>query len=222
MSDPIIAPSVLSADFCDIAGGLKTIESTTAEWVHLDVMDGHFVPPITFGPKMVADIRPRTKRFLDVHLMIEQPEQQIDDFLSAGSDGITFHLETAVHAHRLVQRIRNANASPGIAIVPSTPISAVTELLSEIDLLLVMTVNPGYGGQKLIPRCLDKVQEAIAIRADRGLSFRVQVDGGINVDTAPAARKAGVDVLVTGSSFFSAPNPIDYVHDLRGRGSVSV
>lgn len=222
MSIPIIAPSVLSADFCDIAGGIEKIESTEAPWVHLDVMDGHFVPPITFGPKMVKDIRSRTKRFLDVHLMIDQPERHVDAFIDAGSDGITFHIETEVHAHRLVQRIRGANVSPGVAIVPSTPISAVVELLSEIDLLLVMTVNPGYGGQSLIPRCLEKVKEAVAIRADRGLSFRIQVDGGINTTTASQARSAGVDVLVSGSSFFAASDPKAYVAELLGDRPVSV
>lgn len=222
MSTPIIAPSVLAADFGNIAAGIETIERTAAEWIHLDVMDGHFVPPITFGPKMVKDIRSRTRRFLDVHLMIDEPGQHVDAFIEAGADGITFHAEAEVHAHRLVQRIRNKNVSPGVAIVPSTPIAAISELLSEIDLLLVMTVNPGYGGQSLIPRCLEKVGEAAAIRADRGLSFRIQVDGGINVVTASQARAAGVDVLVSGSSFFAAADPIEYVSELQRDRAVSV
>lgn len=212
----IVAPSVLSADFSDLAGAVKTIESSKADWVHLDVMDGHFVPNLTFGPKMVADLRPLTKLPFDVHLMIDNPAELVEDFAKAGADYITIHPEAVVHVHRLLTSIRDMGKRPGISIVPSTPVAAIAEVLPLVDLILIMTVNPGFGGQSLIPSCLDKVTELTELRRARKLDFLISVDGGINRSTVQTARKAGVDVVVSGSAFFGASNPALEVQAYKG------
>jgi ribulose-phosphate 3-epimerase len=207
MEEPIVAPSLLSADFSDMRGALERVESSGADWIHFDVMDGRFVPSITFGPKMVGDLRPRTRLPADVHLMTLAPEDLVPAFAAAGADHITFHLEAAVHAHRLAELIRAAGVRPGVSIVPSTPASQLRELLPIVDLVLVMTVDPGFGGQVLIPSCLDKCAELSEERRRRGLSFLISVDGGVNAETIPMAARAGADVLVMGSAFFAAADP---------------
>ncbi|QEN07580.1 ribulose-phosphate 3-epimerase [Oceanispirochaeta crateris] len=201
------APSVLAADFSRIHEGIQLIETSGGDWVHLDVMDGSFVPEISFGAQMVRAVRSLTKLPLDVHLMIEKPENHISAFLKAGSDFITFHTEASVHSHRTIQIIKAGGAKAGISIVPSTPVSQIVELLPFVDLVLIMTVNPGYGGQSMIPECLDKVNKLAQIKEDKGFVFDISVDGGINRSSIQKAKDSGIDVFVAGSAFFGADDP---------------
>jgi len=195
---------------------VSEIQNAEADWVHIDVMDGIFVPNLTFGPKMVGDLRPYTDLPFDVHLMIEKPDQLIPAFAEAGADYITYHLEAVVHAHRTVQLIRSLGKKPGVSIVPSTPVSLLTELLPFIDQVLIMTVNPGFGGQNLIETCLDKIRSLAAIRKELNLNFLIAADGGINIQTSPKVRNAGTDVLIAGSAFFSAADKKQFVKVLKG------
>jgi ribulose-phosphate 3-epimerase len=215
MEAPFVAASFLAANWSDTSSELSRMESAGADWLHLDVMDGRFVPALTFGPKMVADLKPRSRLPFDVHLMTVEPERLVPDFLKAGADKLTFHLEASVHAHRLAETIRESGAGCGVSIVPSTPASALSELLPIVDLVLVMTVDPGAGGQALIPSCLRKCEVLAAERKARGLSFLISVDGGINSDTARQAGAAGADVLVMGSALFSARDPAAFLKEAR-------
>ena len=214
---PVCAPSILSADFTDIAGAVRLIEGAGCEWIHLDVMDGHFVPNLTFGLKMIADIREKTELFLDTHLMISNPEDYVDRYIEAGSDAVTFHLEATVHSHRILQKIKAGGAFSGISIVPSTPVEHLREILDMVDLVLVMSVNPGFGGQELIPGCLEKVRTLDSMRNERGLDFSISIDGGVNRGNSSAIREAGADILVTGNAFFKASDPAAEVAYLLGK-----
>jgi ribulose-phosphate 3-epimerase len=214
MKEPIIAPSILSADFYDIRAAIQDIASSGCPWLHLDVMDGRFVPQITYGNKMIADIRRHTNLFMDAHLMIAEPERHVHSFIESGADAITFHAEACIHSHRLIQTIQRAGVKAGISIVPSTPVGSIVPLLESLDQVLVMTVNPGYGGQKLLPFCLAKVDELREIREKNGLNFLIAIDGGINLTTIQQIALHRPDVLIMGSAFFNVQDKQVFVSDI--------
>ncbi|MDR3311778.1 MAG: ribulose-phosphate 3-epimerase, partial [Spirochaetaceae bacterium] len=193
----------LEADFADLGGALRTIEERSAGLVHIDVMDGAFVPEISYGQPVVRALRPCTALPFDVHLMVEHPETHIESFIRAGADYLTFHLEAAVHHHRIVQMIHEQGKKAGIALVPSTPISALSEILPYIDLVLVMSVNPGFGGQQFIELSFKKIRELADIQRRSGTGFLISVDGGVNEKNCQQVFDAGADIVVSGSAFFT-------------------
>ncbi len=199
----LLAPSILSADFSCLTDSLRRIEERNGDLVHIDVMDGHFVPNLTLGPPIIKALRSKTSIPFDVHLMTANPAETFMQYIDSGADYLTFHIEAEIHAHRLALAIREAGVKPGISIVPSTPVSALSELLPYVDLVLVMSVNPGFGGQVLIPSCLEKVRELKKIKQEKHFSYIVSVDGGINSLTLPLVLDAGADVIVSGSAFFT-------------------
>lgn len=202
-----IAPSILSADFANLGQDVKMVEELGADYIHVDVMDGHFVPNITFGPNVVAAIRPITKLPLDCHLMIEQPELYVADFANAGADIINVHVEATPHIHRVLQLIKSLGVKAGVTINPGTPVAAIAHVLSMADLVLVMTVNPGFGGQKFIPEMMEKVAELAALRDEKGYAYEIEVDGGVTAETIGACKEAGADVFVAGSYIYDAEDP---------------
>ncbi|RMF04957.1 MAG: ribulose-phosphate 3-epimerase [Chloroflexi bacterium] len=203
MKSVLFAPSILSADFARLGDHVREAETAGADWIHVDVMDGHFVPNITIGPLIVKALRPVTNLPLDVHLMIENPERYLADFARAGADRITVHVETCPHLHRTIQQIRELGLKPGVTLNPATPVSVLSEILPYVDLVLIMSVNPGFGGQSYIATSTAKIRQLRRMLADIGSEADVQIDGGVNTKTIREIVEAGANVLVAGSAIFN-------------------
>lgn len=210
-----IAPSILSADFSNLGRDIESLTAWGADWVHFDVMDGHFVPNLSFGLPVCKAVRPLTKLPIDVHLMVNEPSRFIPWFLEAGADLITIHVEAEPHLHRALQQIHEGGCKAGVVLNPGTPVVAAKEVLPYCDLVLIMSVNPGYGGQKFIPESLEKIAELRRMIDERGLATEIEVDGGINPKTAESCLNAGATVLVAGSAVFEAQDPKDMIRRLR-------
>ncbi|MEY4335092.1 MAG: hypothetical protein RLZZ45_11 [Bacteroidota bacterium] len=212
---PIIAPSLLAADFLQLNNACEIMNRSEAEWLHLDVMDGRFVPNISFGIPVIQSIRKATPKIFDVHLMIEEPEKYAQAFREAGANILTVHAEACRHLHRNLQQIKSLDLKAGIAINPHTPLSSIEEVLADADLVCIMSVNPGFGGQKFISSSLDKISRLKELILKKSLTTLIEVDGGVTLENAPQIVKAGADVLVAGNTVFSAPDPIKMIHDLK-------
>lgn len=210
-----IAPSILSADFANLQRDIELVENNQVDVLHVDIMDGHFVPNITFGPNVVAAIRPFTKLPLDCHLMIEQPERYVEAFAKAGADIINVHVEATPHIHRVLQLIKSFGVKAAVTINPGTPVSAIEPILHLVEMVLVMTVNPGFGGQSFLPECLAKVAALDELRRTKGYTYEIEVDGGVTDQTIGACRDAGADVFVAGSYIYDAENPAERIQALK-------
>ncbi|MGI1731638.1 ribulose-phosphate 3-epimerase [Streptococcus uberis] len=210
-----IAPSILAADYANFASELKRIEETDAEYVHIDIMDGQFVPNISFGADVVASMRKHSKLVFDCHLMVVDPERYVEAYAQAGADIMTIHTESTKHIHGALQKIKSVGMKAGVVINPGTPVSALKPVLNLVDQVLIMTVNPGFGGQAFIPECLEKVEEVASLRETLGLTFDIEVDGGVDNKTIAACQKAGANIFVAGSYLFKASDLVSQVQTLR-------
>ncbi|WP_068597890.1 ribulose-phosphate 3-epimerase [Vaginella massiliensis] len=211
---PIIAPSILAADFAHLAQDIQLVNNSKAEWFHLDVMDGVFVPNISYGMPIIERINQLTDKTLDVHLMIVQPERYISTFKAIGADILTLHFEASTHLHRSIQAIKTEGMQAGVALNPHTPVSVLEDVIADLDLVLIMSVNPGFGGQKFIENTYRKIEKLAEMKAVHNPNLIIEIDGGVNIDNAPKLVAAGADALVAGSAVFNADNPELYIEQL--------
>ena len=214
MNRPLLAPSLLAGNHARLAESLAVVENAGLEWIHLDIMDGHFVPNLTWGPQTLADLRPGSKLFFDTHLMLARPDKYVDAFAKAGAQLITVHVEPEYDIRGTLKRIRELGCQVGVAFNPDIPAERAEPFLDEVDLVLAMTVFPGFGGQSFMPEVLPKIEKLAAWREKRGLKYRIEVDGGINLETGRRCRDAGTDTFVAGTAFFKAPDKAEFIRTL--------
>ncbi len=211
----ILAPSLLAADFLHLENACKIVNESNADWFHLDVMDGRFVPNISFGMSVIKQLKKVSKKFFDVHLMIVEPEKYAEEFKDAGADGLTVHIEACPHLHRNIQQIKSLGIKAGVAINPSTPVLLLQDIIADIDLVLLMSVNPGFGGQSFIPHSIQKIKELKTLINEKNSAAKIEVDGGVSLKNAKEILNAGADVLVAGNAIFGSKNPIETIEKFK-------